>query len=484
MAKLVDVIEHNIFENMIVSLFSSTKNDKIRILNNIRFLYKILRLITIAIMMTYFMGCFWYLFCDKMSKYFSENDFITVYKLESLSEIERLIVSSYFILTTLTTVGYGDYVATNNAERFVVIFIMLLGVGMFSYVMGNLNELISSYEKNTGVKDKTPDLHNWISLLQKFTKKKFNSNLIKKIDKHFLYYWENDRNSSISKDDPYLISLPKSMKIKVMEFLWGDVFNRFSNFFVYYPGNKTKYFKFYYDISFLFQPRFFNYNEGIYKANEECEEMYLIMEGYVELGYLNSFDPRVKYFKDIKSFDFIGDFYCLFNIKSRYFYRASSDMKAYAINKFDFLKALERYEDLYNKLRVRSYRRYNDFIKIPMEKFKEEETKIAMNQAVSQINLSACSAKGSLESFPSHNSSSKKLNSLFINKLRRHKGSIKSTAIEIEKKFVKLDDDFMNIAKKFHDVSNHFEKEMIKLNTELEEIQFKIDKNQISDIII
>ena len=56
------------------------------------------------------------------------------------------MVSCYFALTTLSTVGYGDYFPISNEERLFAILIMLGGVAFFSYIMGSFIEILSTYE--------------------------------------------------------------------------------------------------------------------------------------------------------------------------------------------------------------------------------------------------------------------------------------------------------------------------------------------------
>lgn len=83
--------------------------------------------------------------------------------------MSKLAISCYFALTTLSTVGYGDYYPVSNVERIVAVGIMLGGVAFFSYIMGNFIEIITNYEKKMGVVDQSGDLHNWMMLLTRFT---------------------------------------------------------------------------------------------------------------------------------------------------------------------------------------------------------------------------------------------------------------------------------------------------------------------------
>ena len=195
------------------------------------YIFKILRLIIIAIIITYFLGCVWYLISNELNPIFdaSEDTFVKASGLEDASNFRRLIVSCYFALTTLSTVGYGDYHPISNLERILAVIIMLGGVAFFSYIMGNFIEIITNYNEKMGIIDRGTDLHNWMTLLTRFTNNKpLPRSLITQIDQHFAYFWANDRLASISKDDEFLHALPRSVKRTIMtNYLWQDVFFKF-----------------------------------------------------------------------------------------------------------------------------------------------------------------------------------------------------------------------------------------------------------------
>jgi len=65
------------------------------------------------------------------------------------------VISCYFALTTLSTVGYGDYYPISNPERIFTIIVMLGGVAFFSYIMGNFIEILTNYDKKMGLVDKS-----------------------------------------------------------------------------------------------------------------------------------------------------------------------------------------------------------------------------------------------------------------------------------------------------------------------------------------
>ena len=169
-------------------------------------------------------------------------------------------MSWYYALTTLATIGYGDLSPVNTNERVVSIFIMLVGVGVFSYVTGSFTDLVANYDKNMGIDDNNPKLQNWIVLLKNFSnnkKKTYDINILNKIETHYAHFWKNDRNFIIKKTDPYFVALPNSIKKNLIYFLWKDVFIQFQNFFQFWSENRIKpeHKKLYYDLSFLLIPR-------------------------------------------------------------------------------------------------------------------------------------------------------------------------------------------------------------------------------------
>ena len=176
---------------------------------------------------TYILGWIWYVYCYQIYLYRidfneDENSFIIKYNLLYVSSHERFIYSCYFVLTALSTVGYGDYNAQNDYEKIFGIIIMLLEVAIFSYVMSEFSDQINIYNQTFGDMNKSENLQNWLYLMNKYDKNRpVDNELIFKIEKDFKFFWKNDRTKSIEKNDRFLINLPKDVKIKLVErYFW------------------------------------------------------------------------------------------------------------------------------------------------------------------------------------------------------------------------------------------------------------------------
>ena len=78
--------------------------------------------------MSYCLACLWWYYCGliKRSKN-KQSNFIDNYSLENQSVFSQALKTLYFIYTTLMTVGYGDYLPTNEYEMGFIIIIVLTG---------------------------------------------------------------------------------------------------------------------------------------------------------------------------------------------------------------------------------------------------------------------------------------------------------------------------------------------------------------------
>jgi len=65
------------------------------------------------------------------------------WSLEDHSDYKNLVVSMYFALTSLSTIGFGDFHPITSLERLVCSFLLLAGVTMFSIFMGDLGAMIT-----------------------------------------------------------------------------------------------------------------------------------------------------------------------------------------------------------------------------------------------------------------------------------------------------------------------------------------------------
>lgn len=65
---------------------------------------------------------------------------------QDLNQVQTYIVSVYYVMTTTSTVGYGDISPANTFERLYGCALMLIGVLSFTFISGALSSILSSYD--------------------------------------------------------------------------------------------------------------------------------------------------------------------------------------------------------------------------------------------------------------------------------------------------------------------------------------------------
>jgi len=105
------------------------------------------------------------------------------------------IACTYYSITTLSTVGFGDYNPKSNFERLVCSVIMLFGVSIFSYIMGNFLIVSEKFKDFNKSLDEGEILDKFFLTLRKFNRNEpLNLEFQKEIERYFSYRWENDLN--------------------------------------------------------------------------------------------------------------------------------------------------------------------------------------------------------------------------------------------------------------------------------------------------
>ena len=62
--------------------------------------------------------------------------------------VEEMIKLNYFSFTTLSTVGFGDFDPKSNSERLYMCPGMLLGVAIFSSILGKFIEMFDKIKES------------------------------------------------------------------------------------------------------------------------------------------------------------------------------------------------------------------------------------------------------------------------------------------------------------------------------------------------
>ena len=83
----------------------------------------------------------WYLFARLYQ--FNENTWVYKRNITASSPVYQYLVAFYWSVQTVTTVGFGDVGTASIAEMILSVLWMFLGVGFYSFVMGNVSSMMA-----------------------------------------------------------------------------------------------------------------------------------------------------------------------------------------------------------------------------------------------------------------------------------------------------------------------------------------------------
>jgi hypothetical protein len=328
---------------------------------------------------TYFLACLWYYYIDFILREKNESvDFIKNFNLQDDPTDKRFVKTWYYIFTTLVTVGYGDFYATNKYEMGFAIILVLAGTSWFAFMMGIAIRIMQEYDAETGNSAQTTSLNCWFSSIEKMHNS-IPTTLKEKISLHFLNLWKNDRLDSIFNDsnessfDPSRSSnsffdlLPNRIQEDLLEYLFSDIFYTYKIFFNTVGDLK-------YVICRFLQPRLYQKGEIILKANEEVNEILFLSQGNVFVSILSSKCPLSEDVLDsidisdytiaslrLRKNCIIGEYYVLKNMKPRVFFHVKSNTKGFIMpafvieelkkmNREEFDKYIEKSKHIYDEI--------------------------------------------------------------------------------------------------------------------------------------
>mmetsp|Transcript_27671 Transcript_27671/g.20788 ORF Transcript_27671/g.20788 Transcript_27671/m.20788 type:complete len:194 (+) Transcript_27671:1001-1582(+) len=83
-------------------------------------------------------------------------------------QLDVYVNSVYFIITTLTTVGYGDITGSSNNEYLFQMVVEFIGIGFFSLLISSINNILVQESKLQDIIDeRIEDLDIWLRKLDK-----------------------------------------------------------------------------------------------------------------------------------------------------------------------------------------------------------------------------------------------------------------------------------------------------------------------------
>jgi cyclic nucleotide-binding protein/ion transport protein len=234
------------------------------------------------------------------------------------------LTALYWCVQTLTTVGYGDFPPHTRAEMMYAMFVMVLGVGVYGYVIGNVASLLTRIDPARAHHQEN------MQRLEAFMRsRQLPPELLARIRDYNAYAWEK----RLGYDETTILEgLPPGLRREVMVHLKKDVIEKVP----FFRGADADLLS---DLAMQLKPLVSTPGEVFFRAGDLGEEMYFISRGIVEIV---GPDGKAVY-ATLSDGDFFGEIALLMNQPRSASARAITYCDIYALDRESFERVLLRH---------------------------------------------------------------------------------------------------------------------------------------------
>lgn len=179
--------------------------------------FKIMRLGTFLILLSFVFGAFWEVmiqieneepaFFTDSNRYIEikgnvvKNNFFEIYNLKEADLSQRTAKGTYYMLTTITTIGFGDFNPKSNSERIVMCGVFILGVALFNLSISQFTESLEQIKEIEAENEEEERLSMFFNMIQIFNRgKRMDIKQRESIERFFKFYWKYDKLNSFKGD--------------------------------------------------------------------------------------------------------------------------------------------------------------------------------------------------------------------------------------------------------------------------------------------
>lgn len=321
----------------LLKMFKHYKNSEI--LEKIKDFFNIkpgvMKLITLSLsilLCVHLMACFWY-YSAKIEG-FNPQTWVARSGIYQNDNISLYIVSLYWSITTLCTVGYGDIHAQTNLEKILSMGWMIFSIYFLSFVIGSLSSMLA------GMDSRENDLVGKLAIIDEFVKE---AKLTKKLKSKIRYALKySTEKTGFSWEDKLTIfnELPKRLKYEVSMAMHHGAARNISFF------SKKDEVVISAIVPFL-KPIFVAFNDLVYSKNQYSEEIYFIVRGKVAYFFGDNNFELTQILKGC----YFGDIEVVLQIPRKYSAKASKDSELLIMNKELIAEITQEYPKIWDEIK-------------------------------------------------------------------------------------------------------------------------------------
>ncbi|RDX61107.1 Potassium channel AKT2/3, partial [Mucuna pruriens] len=263
-----------------------------RLEKDIRFSYfwiRCARLLCVTLFSIHCAGCLYYMLADRYPHQGKTWIGVVIPNFRETSLRIRYISAMYWSITTMTTVGYGDLHAVNTMEMIFIIFYMLFNLGLTSYLIGNMTNLVVEGTR------RTMEFRNSIEAASNFVCR---NRLPPRLKEHILAYMCLRFKAESLNQHQLIEQLPKSICKSICHHLFFAIVEK-----VYLFKGVSK--EIILSLVAKMKAEYIPPREDVIMQNEAPDDVYIIVSGEVEI--IDSVMEKEKILGTLHTGDMFGE---------------------------------------------------------------------------------------------------------------------------------------------------------------------------------
>lgn len=187
---------------------------------------------------------------------------------EIIDRTSHYITAMYWTVTTLTTIGYGDITPTTNQGRLFTMVIMILGVGVYGFVIGTVTKMVQDGERYK--QQNREKMHDLASFMKHY-------NVPERLQQNVFSYYNHLVTKRLTENDNKIINeLPQALQGELTIYMNMKLIRNLP-FFKNLTSSCLK------EVAGALEQKYFGPGQTIINIGETGSEMYIIGHGSVEV---------------------------------------------------------------------------------------------------------------------------------------------------------------------------------------------------------
>lgn len=305
--------------------------------------FKLLISILKILISVHIFSCLWY-FSSKIYD-FNPETWVSRYNLLDENIPNLYITSIYWVISTLSTVGYGDIVAYTLLEKILSIIWMFASLYIYGFIIGSLSAMVKSSYKNSFILSKKMEFVDSMASNTQLSKE-----IVTKIKKNLRNSARFCRFSWMDKEK-ILEELPKKLRFRIATAMYGGAGKKLIFFKQKDIGLVSK-------IIPLLTPCVINSCECVYEEGFYADELYFVVKGQLVYIY------KLYHVHTINIFQYFGDIELILQVPRRYTAKSISPLELLRMSKDVLIKIKNDYVLIWEELKNKALETESSIIKL------------------------------------------------------------------------------------------------------------------------